>query len=229
VTGAGGREPVGILTSIEAAAVGSQVETVGGIDKSVHQFWNNQYRELASLVNFGDDVGGIPAGILLMMQLFLDCSIGTSTPWAIFTNKAIGENVLRAFMGQYGIRSTGKIDPSVDMTPHNATIFGKPVISTGELPADTFVALTLNNSSGVPGLQGRSDVSEMGAVSARDLGGMYTAYHPQVNMTLDGPRVAGAQHAEWSFFLHSMCNIFENMAQQGRGGSADVGGLDNWS
>jgi len=98
------------------------------------------------------------------------------------------------------------------------------------LPADTGLVLTLNcDGESLGDFQNRTGPTEIGDISARDLGGMYCAYHPMVNMTLDGPRVAGAQHAEWTFFLHSMANIYENLAQQGRAGAAVAGELDNWS
>ena len=230
VSGTGGREPIGVLTAVEAAAVGAQAEVIGGIDKATHNWWNNQYRELATTVNFGDSVGGIPAGVLLYMQLFLDCTQGTSRPRFAFVNDAQSENFIRAMVATYGIRSTGMIDKDVEITPHNVSIFGKPIIGTDEMPADTGLWLTLNREGEGGGkFQNREGVSEMGEVSARELGGMYFGYHPEVNMTLDGPRVAGGQHVEYSFFLHSMTTIFENLAQQGRAGSADVGGLDNWS
>lgn len=230
VSGTGGRQPVGILTAVEAAAVGAQTEVVGGIDKSVHQWWNNQFRQLATTVNFGDDVGGISAGVLMYMQLFLDCTVGTSRPRWLFVTEAQGENFLRSMVAQYGIRSTGRVDESVEITPHNVQLFGRPVIPTDEMPADSGVWLTLNREGEGGGkFQNRESVSELGEVTARELGGMYCAYHPQVNMTLDGPRVAGAQHVDYTFFLHSMAVIYENLAQQGRGGSVDAGGLDNWS
>lgn len=229
VSGSGGRQPTGVLTAIEAADPGSQTEVVGGIDKSQHLWWNNQHRQLAGGVNFGDSVGGIAAGVLLYMQLFLDCTIGTSRPRWGFCTEEQGENFLRAMVQTYGIRSTGMIEKDVEITPHNVSIFGRPIIPTAEMPADTGLWLTMNREGEGGGkFQNREGVSELGEVSARELGGMYGAYHPMVNMTLDGPRVAGGQHVDYTFFLHSMCILFENLAQQGRASSTDVGGLDNW-
>lgn len=228
VSGTGGRQPKGILSCIEAADIGSQVEIVGGIDKSLsdNQWWNNQHRQLGSGVKFGTATGGIPAGILLMMQLFLDCTQGSSVPRWCFTSPKIGENVLRAIMIQYGIRSSGKIDESVEPTPHNVSLFGRPIIPTSEIPIDTFLWLTLNKEGGM--IMQNSD-SPGPELTPRDLGGMYFAHHPQLAMTLDGPRVASNRHVSWSFFLSSLALLFENLHQQGRGSSADVNGLEDWS
>jgi len=228
VSGTGGREPKGLLSSIEALDVGSQVEVVGGINKALatNQWWNNQHRQLGAGVKFGTDANGIPSGILLMMQLYLDCVQGNSVPRWCYTSPGIGENVLRAIMIQYGIRSSGKIDESVEPTPHNVSLFGRPIIPTAEIPVDTFLWLTLNKDAGMT-MQNRTEVGP--ELSPKDLGGMYFAHHPQLAMTLDGPRVASDRHASWSFFLSSLALLFENMAQQGRGSSADVSGLEDWS
>ena len=219
VNGTGGRQPVGLTTAIEQAAIGAQTQTVGGIDKGVHQWWNNQFRTVGG--NFGVDVGGaggfLADGVLSTMQLFLDCTVGTSAPRWFFCTKAMGENFIRAMTLSHGLRSTGRVDPTVDPTPHSVSIFGRPVVPSPEIPANTGLWITSNrDGDGLSGFQNREGVSETGQVSARELGGVYCAYHPAVNMTLDGPRVAGGQHAEWTFFLHSKMVIYENLAQQGR-------------
>lgn len=234
VSGTGGRQPVGLTTAIEDLAVGAQTEVVGGINKATHQWWNNQRLQGGAGTNFGDDVGGaggfLARGVLNTMQLFLSCTVGTSTPRWFFCTKDMGENFLRAMMLSNGFRSTGRVDPTVDPTPHSVSIFGRPVVPTPELPHDTGLWITANREGeGQPGLQNRDGVSETGQVSARELGGVYCAYHPAVNMTLDGPRVAGGQHAEWTFFLHSKMVVYENLAQQGRLSHNDTNGWDNWS
>jgi hypothetical protein len=162
------------------------------------------------------------------MQLFLDCCHGNVTPNFLFVNEAQGENFLRAMMILYGMRSAGKIDETVEPTPHNVQLFGRPVISTDELPADT--GLWLTSSADTNGtLQGRDSPDGLGELSPSELGGIYSVYHPEMNMAMDGPRVGTNSHVSYTFILHSMSNVFENMAQQGRAGSHDVGGLDNWS
>jgi|GEM_PF-5557748 hypothetical protein len=234
VNGTGGRQPVGLTLAIEAANVGAQVEVVGGINKAVHQWWNNQHLQVAGGTNFGDDVSGaastfLARGVLNTMQLFLSCAVGTSVPRWFFCTQAMGENFLRAMAQNNELRSSGRVDPTVDPTPHSVAIFGKPVVPSPELPVDTGLWITSNREGdGSPGFQNRDGVSETGQVSARELGGVYCAYHPAVNMTLDGPRVAGGQHAEWTFFLHSKMVVYENLAQQGRLSAANPGGLDTW-
>ena len=236
VTGTGGKEPFGLTLAIENAAPGGglQVETVGGIDKTANFFWNNQNRQATGVQRFGDDVGIVGAGaflargVLLTMQLFLDCTVGTSVPRWFFCTRAMGENFLRAMLTNHGFRTTGKLDEGVDQTPHQVAIFGKPIIPSPEIPAETGLWLTANREGEMAGFQNRKGVSELGEVSARELGGLYTAYHPEVNMTLDGPRVAGSQHVEWTFFLHSMMVLYENLAQQGRLGVIDTASLDTY-
>jgi len=234
VNGTGGRQPNGLANAIEDAAVGLQSEVVGGIDKAVHQWWNNQRRQKATGEHFGDDVGPgsggpfLARGVLVAMQGYLDCLIGTHGPRWLFCTKSMGENFLRAMSLSFGLRATGRMDETADITPHSVTIFGKPVVPTPEMPADTGLWITADNASN-PGFQNRTAPSELGEINARDLGGVYSIYHPDVNMTLDGPRVAGSQHVEWMFILHSCALIYENMAQQCRLSSADGDCWDDWA
>jgi|6_EtaG_2_1085325.scaffolds.fasta_scaffold00493_6 hypothetical protein len=231
VNGIGGKEPVGLAKAIEGVVPASQIEVVGGINKATYAWWRNQYSEISAGNTFGNNVGlgtsYFAEGILVTMQNFLNCSLGTSTPSVFFTTKAAGENFVRAMAASGNIRYAGKMDESVDPLPHAVSLFGKPVIPSPEIPANCGMWITLNKDT-LGGLQNRTAPSEDGGISASELGGVYVGYHPSVNMTVDGPRVASGQHVEWTFFLHSMCLFYENLAQQGRVSSNTAGNFDTF-
>lgn len=233
VNGTGGKEPNGLLTAIEAAAPASQTEVVGGIDKSQYSWWRNQYKEHSS-AKFGTNVAGassnmfLAAGLVSIMELFMQCAQGPSTPFAFYTNKAIAQNALRAMMENYGLRGTGHVDDVADTIPHQVAIFGKPIVGTDEIPANTGLWLTANNDSGVPGLTGLDKVDELSDASPADLGGIYVASHSEADMRLLGPYTPNGQHVQTYYLLNSMMIVFENMQQQGRLGVASGKSLDTY-
>lgn len=98
ITGIGGVQPDGISSVIEKAAVGSQTAVVGGVDKSAKQWFNNRYVNLNS--NFGT-IGAnttIPAGLLAILELINQCTIGTSVPSDLVTTKNVFSNARRAML-----------------------------------------------------------------------------------------------------------------------------------
>lgn len=233
ISGAGGKEPTGFATAIEAAAVGSQAQVVGGIDKATNQWWNNQFREATAGQTFGNNVATGAAnyfarGVLLAMQLFIDCTIGNSTPSVGFATRAGGENFLRAMIESHALRSMGRVDETLEPTPHSISIFGKPIIPSSQIPANNFFWIKADAEESVDGLQNKAVPDALGEMSISELGGMFCAYHNDVNLTLDGPRVPGGQHAEYWFMLHSMCPFYQNIAQQGRLAGTGGGSIDTY-
>lgn len=232
LSGTGGKQPLGFLNMIEAAAVGSQSANVGGVDKSTQFWFNNQYEEIPTADKFGTVVStGMVAGIHYLYKLILKCRRGAFFPDAVFVNSSIMTNVLRAQSALLGVRTMDGVPDSTKVgIGRNASILGVPIIEEVTLPADTALVITSSVTT-VPfgGVAGGTEDPKM-TLTPDDIGGAMIGYHRELDMVVTPPRqIAGNVMGDVFFTLFSQTNVITNMLAQGRLGAETAGGLDNWS
>lgn len=232
LSGNGGKEPLGFLNMIEAAAIGSQSASVAGVDKSTQFWFNNQYQALPATTPFGTVVStGMVAGIYYLCQLILQCRRGALFPDAVFVNSSIMNNILRAQAALFGLRTSDGIpDASKLGIGRNASILGVPIIEEVTLPADTALVITSSTST-VPfgGVTGGTEDPKL-SLTPDDIGGAMIGYHREVDMLVTPSRdVAPNVLASVFFVLFSQTNVITNMLAQGRLGATTAGNLDSWS
>jgi hypothetical protein len=231
LTGNGGKDPLGLLNAIEAAAIGSQTGTVGSITKNGNNWFNNQYVENTT-EKFGDVVStGLHRGIYDIIQLILKCRRNGTFPNGVFVGESVMLNVLRAQAALYGSRTTDGIPSSVAAgIPANAVILGVPIIEEKRLPANTILCLTSQPTLNPFGNQLGAGGGPLKELTPADIQGMFLGYHGDLDMKLTAPRpLSGVSMTDVSFVLFSQTNVYLNMLGQGRAFASGSGSYDSWS
>lgn len=234
--GTGGKMPDGLTTVIQKAAPASQTGTHLGISRTT-SWWKNKYVQLTS--DFGDIAAGtsIPAGILALMNLISETTVGTHGPDLLITTKDIIANIRRAAQeaGTWMLSMTKREDVKFGIL--TVDVDGVPCGWDPECPADSVYSLHLKDNG--PKDAGRvnntdKDKSEYGELddvegtsSILDLdGSMAFVSHPKIQGMKVDARSATRSLGATSWLLHSGNLMFTRLSDHGVAGS-DTGA--RWS
>lgn len=235
--GTGGKMPDGITTIIEAAAPGSQVAVVGGVNKATKPWFRNQYVQLTS--NFGYVAPGttLPAGILAILSLIDQCTVGTLVPSDLITTRAVFNMVKRAMLEMSTAYHLINERDTAKFGFQNFMIDGSYIAWDPYCPADKMYAMHITdqfdaNRTGDPRDKTRldGDLEDIGKSSVYDLSGSWAIIkHPNI----DNRRVAARspyrylQSTEW--IVDSFNNGVWRLSDQGVLGDNGSNKLSTWS
>lgn len=225
MNGIGGAEPDGLMRILEKASPSSQVNTIGGIDKSTKSWWRNQYVQLTS--DFGYVAPGttIPAGILAYQQLVRQCTVGQLVPTHTITRQEIFENFRRAIleMGLATYNMQSQINADVGVS--SFMFEGQEMTWDANVPQDTVIVLHIGDRY-QPGRQGNSDTkisSDFEAVPKKSWiqlnGGIFMIKNPNVNKRRISPRSGFRDLSETGWIVDSVNLGVDRISDHGVAGS----------
>lgn len=213
--GAGGKEPDGLSTFIEAAAFGAQSATFMGVPKASKAWFRNKSVQLTA--NFGA-IGSrttIPAGFLALMELINACTVGTMKPSHIITTKAIFDIIKRAFLEtsspHHMISEASKAEWGFETFKFNGVWIGWDPDCTD----DKVYALHIMQQFDPSWTNGNPDkakldrdLEDVGTNSIFELSGsLGIAYHPNIRRRQIAPRTPYRQMNSTQWMVDSF-NIF---------------------
>lgn len=132
-TGNGGKDIQGLAASVEE---GSGWSTYGGINRTNHAFWRNQWLNGGIAAygtgDFDATVGKSIGGMIALRKMFNNVSIGTVTPDVILTTQTIVEDYEGYLEGQKLRVTQGGL---VDAGFRNVEFKGLPMVFDNDCPA----------------------------------------------------------------------------------------------
>lgn len=235
--GAGGKQPDGLTTIVEASTPATQAAVVGGVNKATKAWFRNQYVQLTA--NFGTIAAGttLPAGILAALSLIEQCTVGTLVPSDLITTKAVFGMFKRAMLEMstpYHLitdRETAKFGFK------NFMFDGSYLAWDPSCPTDKMYALHLAevfdpDRTGDPKDKAKldTDLEDLGKTNVFDLNGSFAIIqHPDIIMRKIAPRSPYRQLQQTEWTIHSFNLGVMRLADQGVLGDAGGSQLSTWS
>lgn len=239
-SGTGGKQPTGLSSLLQKAAMGSQTGSHLAVSRTTpwHQ---NQYVILTTPFGTISTGSSVHNGILALQDLIDACTVGNQSPYCLISGKAEVKMVRRAAMetGNYMLSMTKRED--VEFGNLTVMVDGVPMGWDAECPADSVYALHIGKSTKDPkrvnNVDPSVDGSDWGELDEVDSassffemdGNLSFIDHPAIRGYKIEPRSGLSSLGVSSWMLHSANFMIPRLSQFGVLGSSGGSYLSTWS
>jgi hypothetical protein len=234
--GTGNKMPDGITYAIEKRAIGSQIRTISGIDKSTKMWYNNAYVQLANNFGYTPPNSRIPAGLAKFMELQTATTIGAMACSDFITTKSIFNMFRKAMIEVSSAFTMMQSRDSAEYGFENFQVDGSTLAWDSYCPADSIYALSLQDVRQQFRLGDKrnkqsydADFEELPKKSFIEIGGsMAIARHPRIRNRAIQPRNAVRRMLMSKWIMESFNLVYSRMQNLGVAGSDNGSRWSTW-